>query len=520
LNDTALYFDNGSFDLLGCTFDNAPRGIKALNSSGFSKIQGCEFNGTIRPVSIESDVSAALQVGGSNFNGNGITVNTPAIYHNFTSLTMGCSMIEDYNTGVLTKNTSLDISEGYNRLFPSSIGIDLDDATGFVLHSGENVFAGMINWDINGTIESGAQLVLSGNKIDASKNSLQTGTSGFKTNILYGSSLIELEAPSIYATEYCPEPLDVNNIYGNLIGNIPTEINVDYEGNQSFSSALVLATNGVFGNEEYEGNLYPALEDVMYIFDQVSNSINPSSPSGDKKVFRTGFSMMFDLLRMNYHYGNIEVVGADPGAPFNTYVTSMNNYINVLKSIVVQDAHYDENIAVWEITRAHLYRLGQYHQQGLDALSSIGGNISAKTDDRINYWNCVMGWEKEMLLGNISPETYDQEFITCGMMYSPFISYGEHEEEDMLPATKPEGKLSIYPNPTSDHIYVRMEDIAHPEDEIELTITGMDGRVLFTRKEQASYMIGINVEQFKQGAYILTVATPYKKHNGQFLIVR
>jgi hypothetical protein len=86
--DTALYFEGGCFDLLRCNFVFGERGIKAINSSGQSKIQNCDFYYATKPTSIESDVSASLEVRGCNFYGTLSNANTPepALHNNFTDV--------------------------------------------------------------------------------------------------------------------------------------------------------------------------------------------------------------------------------------------------------------------------------------------------------------------------------------------------------------------------------------------------------------------------------------------------
>jgi hypothetical protein len=399
-------------------------------------------------------------------------------------------------------------------------GVEMDDVTGLLLHQGENVFAGNSSFDINGTLTNNAQLVLVNGKINASQNSFQSGTSGFNTNILQGSNLIELDAPSTYVTEFCPEGFQSHNPFGGLIGHTPTEIEVDYDGLQPFSYALIEATNSVFGNEGYEAYLYQALTDVQSIMDQVTAEMDTQSRYYDQMAYQIGFSMMLNILRKAYHYGILEGVAADPSAPLNTYLQSMSNYINTIISLLPNDAYYDENLAIWEISRAHVFRLGQYHQLGLDALQGISGLISSKTENRKDYWNCVMGWESEMLQGNIELDEFYMEFSVCADMYSPFIDFPDNEIPVINDFFSPKDELTIYPNPAQSHIYVKMDKIARPDEEVEVSITGMDGRVLLQRKEFASYLIGINVENFAQGSYTISITTPHKIHNGKFVIVR
>lgn len=520
--DTALYFEGGCFDLLRCNFISGERGVKAINSSGHSKIRRCDFHNTIKPTSIESDISSSLEIGSCNFYGNLTNISTtePAVYNNFTDLKMGCSLVQAYHTAISSKNGTLDLSNGYNRLYPAFQGIDLDEVTGLFLHQGENVFAGIFFHDISGTLANNAQLVTINGKINASQNSFQSGTSGFNTHILQGTNVIELDAPSTYVTEFCPEGFQGQNPYGGLIGQNPTEIEIEYNGIQSFSFALIEATNSVFGNESYETYLYQALTDVQSILDQVTAEIDSQSRVSDQMAYQVGFSMMLNILRKCYHYGVLEAVAANPNATLNSYLQSMSNYITKLISLLPQNSYYDENVAIWEITRAHVFRLGQYHQMGLDALQGISGAISPKTESRKNYWNCVMGWESEMLQGIIPIDQYYIEFASCTEMYSPFIDFPDNEIPVPNDFFRPKDELSIYPNPAQSHIYVKMNKIARPEEQVEVTITGMDGKVLMQRKEYASYLIGINVENLAQGSYTLSITTPHKTHNGKFVIVR
>ncbi|MCH7411270.1 T9SS type A sorting domain-containing protein [Belliella sp. DSM 111904] len=527
-NENALYFNNGSFWVHSCTFDSSSEGIVSEAASGSSTVESSQFNGTHAPIVVESDVSSSLEVRGCDFDGSG-TVHETAILHNTIDLRLKCSKIEDYHIGINTINASVDLSnDGGNRIYSTVFAILLDEATSIYFHNGENILAGNII-DVLGDLASTDPLVMvnhnGGDKINALDNNLQATSTGFKTHIFESgtSTPIPLHCQSFHLTPDCREPsIVMNHPFDTLIGNIPTDIYVDVEGvSMPFSLGLLQVTGDVFNNEGYEAHLYDALVDVRNIMDEVSQQVYSGSSDGTKKAFRIGFSMMFDILRKCYHYDVLQAVGADPGAPVNPYINSMNNYIDDIIGFIPSGADYDEQVAIQHIIRAHVYRLAQHHQFALYALSQVGGDISPQTEDRKEYWNCLIYWEMEMLLGNITMEDYNQQFITCGMMFSPYKTY---EDEDRFAEweekVKREGQLSIYPNPAMDNIYVRMENIASPEDEVVITITASDGKTVLTRKEQSSFLIGVNVSELSQGAYTLTVKTPYKTHNGQFLIAR
>ncbi|MCC5878203.1 MAG: T9SS type A sorting domain-containing protein [Candidatus Sumerlaeia bacterium] len=456
-----------------------------------------------------------MKIYGTDFNGTNTNMfyGDTAVYHNYVPLEMSCTKIESYRTGILTINTTLGLNEGYNRFLNTVDAITLQQSTGLYLQDGENVFTGSLLRDIKGSIQSNASLVLINGDIDGSKNTIDVN----KIALQYGGLPIGVVVPGMGASEYCPEPFGLSNPFDGLLV-IPTDIEVDYNGNLPFSSALLLATDNVFGNEEYEGYLYPALIDLIEIMDQVSTSINVNSAEHDKMAFSIGLTMTLDVLRLNYHYGHIEPASAEPSFPINTYVSSLINYVEVIVDVL--DTLNDEMKADWDIIKAHIYRLGEYHPIGLEILGGISGNISSDMENRRDYWYCVMSWEQEFLQGNMEIETFYQEMATCYDMFNPYIT---HEEEDIIVANdfmKPKDFLDFYPNPTQSMLYVKMDKIAKPDDEVEVTITGMDGKTLHKHIEPASYLIGINVENLPQGAYILTITTPYKKHNGQFLIAR
>lgn len=150
----------------------------------------------------------------------------------------------------------------------------------------------------------------------------------------------------------------------------------------------------------------------------------------------------------------------------------------------------------------------------------LNGNYTNQTQDRIDFWLCVMSWEQDALIGNIDPDELQENIIGCYMMYNPHIAYKEDDRVVEKESVNLNGKISVYPNPTSDFLYFRTEGIAQLDDELIITITDTKGKQVYFNTEVASYVMRMDISNLAQGSYIVTVNTPTKRHNATFTVVR
>ncbi|NOX86831.1 MAG: T9SS type A sorting domain-containing protein, partial [Chlorobi bacterium] len=71
-------------------------------------------------------------------------------------------------------------------------------------------------------------------------------------------------------------------------------------------------------------------------------------------------------------------------------------------------------------------------------------------------------------------------------------------------------ELSVYPNPFSDKIYIRVKN--RPENNIRITLFSLNGRLLISN-ELKEELNEINVKEFKAGVYILKIANGTQRRN-------
>ncbi|MCH8547128.1 MAG: T9SS type A sorting domain-containing protein, partial [Cryomorphaceae bacterium] len=520
-SDLALEFENGNFTLSNVSVNDGQIGLVSNRALGQSRILYSDFVDVHAPVKIESESSARLMISSSSFDISGNNPLDTAIYHHSVGLRMTCSSIDNFSVGVDCRSALIDLSEEAMNQINATLPILLTDATGVLLTNGENIFS-VTPVYVSGSLHNSAIVPIINQKIDATNNAMPHNTSGIG-HVQFNGLLYDLEVQTNHFTTMC-----TNNTNGfalptvdGWIGGRSSGITVNLN-DQSFP--LELALDGSFallyGQEEshIEESAMEVLDEVILILDQAVPQLTETSSLDAYQIAKVGFTMAYDLLRMAYMYNHLEVVHADPLAQPNSYVASMNNYISVFSGLLPNGSQYDNHRADLELLRAHLYRIGHYHALALSALNEVSGNLSQRNIDRRDYWQCVLGWEQQMLLGNISEDEFMEEFWNCNTLYSPYISYesddpGSESTDGFFAAND----IAFYPNPTNDFLYMRTDGIAKLDDELLFTVTSLEGRTVLSELQTASYVQRVNVDQLSSGVYIISLKTPYREYQRRFV---
>ncbi|MFT6742167.1 MAG: hypothetical protein ACJAVF_003683, partial [Paraglaciecola sp.] len=64
-----------------------------------------------------------------------------------------------------------------------------------------------------------------------------------------------------------------------------------------------------------------------------------------------------------------------------------------------------------------------------------------------------------------------------------------------------DAEISIYPNPAQSKFFVKMDNA--PSERVQLTIRGIDGRVMLVQQRNAFEIMEINVSNFSAGVYVV-----------------
>ena len=538
-NDTSLVVYNGAFEVFNCDFSTSELGIYTSNALKTSRIHHSIFE-LIEAVRVEGDESADLRIHESQF----ISNTTPnhkegvAINSFYVDVSSTCSEFTQYEKAIIANDCMIDLSElAVNHFTENDTAVLLRFADGINLDNGENRFTsngvdviGIVNdlslsptVNINGTLHINAR---HNNKMFVGQVFSSQPLSGHVLNASSNSALLPLHTTnSGLFVQMCEnaqgyEPVNPFEPAMNEISSI--ELVVEVLGNTyNFVDAMLIVTEFVYGNEEYEAYLLDAISNLQSVIAQVDEDINPTMSEDVKMAYIIALKMNMDLLRMAYDVHLIEVAGGDPSAPVSSYISNLSQYITTLVDAVEgYSQSADEQRALFEIFRAHVYRLAENHQQGIDLLMNLNGNYTNQTQDRIDFWLCVMSWEQDALVGNIMPDELQQNILSCYMMYNPHITYKEEDRVIEKESVNLNSKISVYPNPTSDFLYFRSEGIAQLDDELIITITDTKGKQVYFNTEVASYVMRMDISNLAQGSYIVTVNTPTKRHNATFTVVR
>lgn len=532
-NDTSMVVYNGSFELIECEMQSSLMGVYSKNALGVSRATKSFFQVPVG-IRVEADMSAKLYVHDCEFIGDTSLVQYGgAVYGSYTDVRSTCSDYSSYFMAIGVANAMLDVGDlAVNNFSMNNFAVYSTSAIGVNLKNGENTFTGNTHdlWGFVPDLQFTPTVNINGSTMINALNNQQ-----FSAPVLFGRLGISHSNPPIYHWVHSAPSFEFVPLCGNGLGvelqnpfeliltNSGVDIGVLVEGiSFSFTDALLYVTENVYGNEDYESHILSTIYDLQLVIDQVGEHINSSMSSDVKTAYHIAIKMNLDLLRVAYNLGLLEVAGGDPGAPMNPYVSNLSQYIQTLVGAIDGSTPQDdEERAGYDITRAHVYRLAEHHQHGISVLSNLYGNYSTDMQDRIDFWLCVMSWEKEALIGNISPEELEENVISCYMMFNPHI--GQTSEDNSYKdkeSSKQYKKLNIYPNPTSEFIYFRSEGIANLDDELMITITDSKGKQVYFNIETASYVMRTDVSSLAQGSYILTVATPKKRHNATFTVVR
>lgn len=529
-NTMALYVEEGRFRVNNSTFTNNQTGINTIDTRGSCRVSGTTFTNVEQGIEAYANLSADLIVSSCAFDNTSFGgPQGKAITHHFP-LQMACTSIRGFEYGTDTWHTRLNMqSDAYNSFASNEIAVHFTEIDELFLGHGKNLFFDSNITDIEGSLNANATANLyMGTHVYADENDMFTSGGGqFNTDIVdVSQSPVQLYNPNPFVLEIgCIEDDPGMNMLSNPYGSGGIKSFGANNKLTSLESNLIQTAAAVNDPAFDQKDITKVLADLVSTLDDVMLDVRSiRSTANTRRLARNSILMVWDVLRKAYTWEELPLAGADPLFAVNEPMDSLASYIDdMINTLNPLDSLYADNKAELELMQAHLYRLGQHHVQASMVLQSISTAETSQRNTRVvMYWRCIVDWEIDVLQGNINPQQAYEDKEQC-QLYNPYthpVSKREVRENSADESNYGEGTLSFFPNPTSDNIYVRMEDIAHPEDEVELTVTSMDGRVLLRRTQEASYMIGINVEKFKQGAYILTVSTPYKKQNGQFLIVR
>ena len=516
-SDMAMEFENGNFALFAVDVQDCQVGLASNRALGQSQISHSSFDNVNAPIRMESESSAALQVNASTIENTASIPSDTAIYHHSVGLRMMCTYINNYNVGVDCRSAVIDMADDAMNHINATLPILLTDANGLLLKNGENIF-GITPTYVSGSLDDNALVTFFNQKMDARNNSMPHSSPGIGV-VQFNNTLYDLEVQSNYITSACNASNNGSALptIDGWIGNRTSGITVVVDDNpMPFELALDASFSVLYGEDEtyLENHVMEVLDEVMLVLNQGVPQLTSSSNPDAYVIAKVGYSMALDLLRKAYMYDHLEVVFADPFAQHNTYIQAMNTYITDFSSLLPISSQYDDMRADYEILRAHLFRLGHHHDDALSALGEVTGNVSQRNLDRRNYWQCVIGWEREMLIGNISEGEFMEEFWNCNTLYSPYVLYGnETDVQSESEVFRPVDEVAFYPNPTSNAIYMRTLGVAHLNDDLFFDIATMDGRTVKSGHQTASYVQRIDLEDLPAGIYVVTLKTPYKEYN-------
>lgn len=317
-NDTSLVVYNGAFEVLNCDFSTSELGIYTKNALKTSRIHHSIFE-LIEAVRVEGDESADLRIHESQFVSNTTPNHKEGVAINsfYVDVSSTCSEFTQYEKAIIANDCMIDLSElAVNHFTENDTAILLRFADGVNLYNGENRFTsngfdviGIVNdlslsptININGSLHINAR---HNNKMFIDSIFSNQPLSGHVLNASSNSALLLLHSPtSGFFVQMCEnaqgyEPINPFEPAMNGVSHI--SINVDVLGNTyNFIDALLLVTNDVYGNEEYEAYLLDAISNLQSIIAQVDEEINASMSEDVKMAYIIALKMNMDLLRMAY----------------------------------------------------------------------------------------------------------------------------------------------------------------------------------------------------------------------------
>lgn len=522
--------------------------LKAKNTTEFSLLSQCAFNGNHTSVGVIDNSFSELTVQGCAFNSLYAGVHKPD-----GKLNLKCNQFNDFvlSGAIAQNNCVMDLSSnalgGYNTFDKNSPvsghNLTLWNAQNLLLSNGYNTFDDIGNLPIiNGTLQYAvppplASIVFAQRNKWNPLNSIPPSTDFTVTSSITGLDINFHTSPPQAGN--CPISDDLDSdvgTYSPLQGHDSVMVNTAHFQNVPLSTALDLCNEATKRFDEGNSDIT-----ALHLFEEVLSTYPEMDASAEADwLVRLGSQYMKHTLRYAFYTG--QITKQENSASFHEGVQSYVNVLNAITSIPLTQNNYQQ-LFYWEMDKAQLLHFLGKHDLALWTIANAEScGLDSTEQAYVNHWKFELNQEfRKREYGFMAEEKdtnwvdttyYHQpvsqnfghfgstiinaqtiDFYNCANTRSPLVDKNkvvENEDTNF--------EFSVFPNPNSGIFNVTYN---LPENSTGIVaIYDLEGREVYRFVCQTgNHWEVVDLKTLGQGAYLYSyVVNQVKTHSGRFII--
>lgn len=519
-NTIGLQTIGKKYTLHSCNFNNNTKGIYAVNMDGISKITYCDFENNSAGINAIGQIGSELKIGNCDFDNcyEAITI-SGSILHSWCS---------NYSDGDLAINISsgdllMGKPEGHNNYFSNNrMDIMFNEIEKLKLKNGNNGFSGWYRQLVGNFSGTAApylhQNPTGGYDLDVLNNDMP-GSNGFvPVSMDFNGQPVGLYnwSPPIPSTT-APSSCQVLT-FGSVVCCGTTTINIgQLPLDSAVKVALPLISEGTdLPDELQDMTALQMLKNIFHDIDQ-NDYCFAGSPGCESSLELTDFIVLkeaydYYLMALSnaYRFGMIELNRANPLGEEHELLSFI---ISETDRRLIEEVPYlpgsDELTFQYNLSKVHAYRMGEHYDQALNLLYN---EELWTTDEAMNsaaYWKCVCEAERELIMGNISPESFSDITYNCqtNSLNKTSVQYPDYSgyRIDTIALSPNKTEITLAPNPSIGFSAIHFSNSINSNG--TLTINSADGKLI----DKKNIKIGLSEMplnyELKPGLYLVHIET-------------
>jgi hypothetical protein len=544
---TGLYTEGRSVKLRNCTFNNSlQRGWNAqamdfqsrvVNSYGNNNKVNIYHRGAgSSNLIVDSSSFLFHQVTGIDFYGN--------ILSGICNEVLSFPNLYSPNSIILEKNTSFDISPAFHKnagkwdISGSIIGVSMNYPSRLLLnHSYSNLassFRALSGWANSVDPSWFKPVIANQNHWDYANNAPLRPTNYLIGIQLSGSIIIYPTLMDSHALHWpvAGPPISFHQYYCGGIGAAGYDsfnhVVVTNHSTTTGSGGTKLdfsVTNNIF--TMYDGPL-PNYHNIITNFSNILTFpylTPPFMSPEDSDLLNLAYIKMMEAVGIGVQTGEIQTTSQTMD-PALTQVINVQDYLNGM--IPLDSAHYPAKFK-YVLDKATTYRLAGFRTLANTTLSGLASWANANDIGLVNYWQCQVQKEIQVLTNQMSMDQALNTF-NCdptgmgkrelGLLPVPMPPAQKDVVKATLPSTTEDELLTLYPNPANTELTLTLN--SKEASRLSIVLKTVDNKVAIDMVKNIDKRMNsfrLSTATISQGVYILQLQVGNKNYTRQVVIV-
>lgn len=464
-NEIGLESHGKSVRLNNVSFTNNGSGWVGYDIEGMNEIRSSIFSENQIGLNVMGQGDADLLVNQTTITNNQIGIQSFGQLY----VRLNCNDISSNTIGVYAGNYQLLLGGGArNRFNYNQLAIKLEEVDNLYLADGENDFSGSemyiagdfsgiaLNYLLYNSITQAYGIDILNNRMPVINGDTKILLRDWDLNPVFGQNF----TPMPSGIQSC-EPTQQSSYADYVLSNFVSQILVNTgTGNQSLNSAILEARAQISDNDTVNtGNHLIALNKFESIFNTWrQNNGTPDFSGNNSVLYDVALNLMLRAHNNAYRFGELNLNRANPMGVINSYTSNVVDEIDTRISELLNSNLAVENERIWslQLLKAQVLRTSEHYLEAKQELENIQmvalGDWKATSD----YWYCVCEAEEQLILGMLNPADFETSRLQCATLV-PGLKTEIPKTGDKLTEMRPVNSYTVFPNPTTNKLYIKSE---------------------------------------------------------------